>query len=59
VAGRPREALLPGFAAALRADRDAERRRALDAVVDIAMDRRAKLLADATPPSATPQEVRT
>ena len=43
VAGRPREALLPGFAAALEADRDAEIHRALDAIVDIAMDRRAKL----------------
>jgi 2-oxo-4-hydroxy-4-carboxy--5-ureidoimidazoline (OHCU) decarboxylase len=39
VAGRPREALLPGFAAAVQADRDSERRRALDAVVDIAIDR--------------------
>ena len=46
VAGRPREALLPGMAAALRADRDAEIHRALDAVVDIAMDRAAKARAD-------------
>lgn len=45
VAGRSREALLPGFAAALEADRDAELHRALDAVVDIAIDRRAKLSA--------------
>ena len=43
VAGRPREALLPGMAAALHADRDAEIHRALDAVVDIAIDRHAKL----------------
>jgi 2-oxo-4-hydroxy-4-carboxy-5-ureidoimidazoline decarboxylase len=43
VAGRPREALLPGMAAALDADRDAEIHRALDAIVDIAIDRRAKL----------------
>ncbi len=43
VAGRPREALLPGMAAALDADRQAELHRALDAVVDIAIDRRAKL----------------
>ena len=45
VAGRPREALLPDFAATLRgdADRDTELHRALDAVVDIAIDRRAKL----------------
>lgn len=45
VAGRQREELLPGFAAALREDRDAERRRALDAVIDIAIDRHAKLSA--------------
>jgi 2-oxo-4-hydroxy-4-carboxy--5-ureidoimidazoline (OHCU) decarboxylase len=43
VAGRPREALLPGMTAALDADRDHELHRALDAVVDIAIDRRAKL----------------
>ncbi|HEX6868014.1 MAG TPA: 2-oxo-4-hydroxy-4-carboxy-5-ureidoimidazoline decarboxylase [Candidatus Limnocylindrales bacterium] len=52
VAGRPREALLPGFAAALDADRDAELRRGLDAVVDIAIDRHAKLAA--TPVEASP-----
>jgi 2-oxo-4-hydroxy-4-carboxy--5-ureidoimidazoline (OHCU) decarboxylase len=45
VAGRPREALLPGMAAALEADRTAELHRALDAVVDIAIDRHAKLSA--------------
>jgi 2-oxo-4-hydroxy-4-carboxy-5-ureidoimidazoline decarboxylase len=43
VAGRSRAELLPGLAAALDADRDAEIHRALDAVVDIAIDRRAKL----------------
>lgn len=43
VAGRPRVALLPDMAAALEADREAELHRALDAVVDIAIDRRAKL----------------
>jgi 2-oxo-4-hydroxy-4-carboxy--5-ureidoimidazoline (OHCU) decarboxylase len=43
VAGRSREELLPGLIAALEADRDAEIDRALDAIVDIAMDRRAKL----------------
>ena len=43
VAGRPREALLPGMAAALEADREHELHRALDAVVDIAIDRHAKL----------------
>ena len=43
VAGRSREALLPGLAAALDADRAAEIHRALDAVVDIAIDRHAKL----------------
>ncbi len=49
VAGRPREALLAGFAAALDRDRDAERTRGLDAVVDIAMDRHVKLSAEALP----------
>jgi 2-oxo-4-hydroxy-4-carboxy-5-ureidoimidazoline decarboxylase len=39
VAGRPRAALLPGFEAALLADRDAERRRALGDVVAIARAR--------------------
>jgi len=39
VAGRPRAALIPGMEAALGADRDAEIRRALDAVIDIAADR--------------------
>lgn len=43
VAGRPREALLPGMTAALEADRNAELHRALDAVVEIAIDRHAKL----------------
>lgn len=47
VAGRPRAALLEGFAAAIDADRKAEIERALDAVVDIAIDRRAKLMATA------------
>ncbi|MFL5777446.1 MAG: 2-oxo-4-hydroxy-4-carboxy-5-ureidoimidazoline decarboxylase [Chloroflexota bacterium] len=39
VAGRPRSALIEPLAAALRADRDQELGRALDAVVDIAEDR--------------------
>jgi 2-oxo-4-hydroxy-4-carboxy--5-ureidoimidazoline (OHCU) decarboxylase len=43
VAGRTREALLPDMAAALRADRDIELHRALDAVIDIARDRLATL----------------
>ena len=43
VAGRSRAELLPGLAAAIDADRDAEIHRALDAIVDIAIDRRAKL----------------
>lgn len=47
VAGRPRAALLPGLAAALAADRNAELHRALDAVVDIAMARREALRASA------------
>ncbi|MCI0583949.1 MAG: 2-oxo-4-hydroxy-4-carboxy-5-ureidoimidazoline decarboxylase [Chloroflexi bacterium] len=40
VAGRPREALLPGLVAALEADRRPELHRALDAVIDIAIARR-------------------
>lgn len=43
VAGRSREALLPDMAAALDRDRASELHRALDAVVDIARDRLAKL----------------
>jgi len=43
VAGRPREALLPGMEAALSASRDAEIARAIDAVVDIAADRYARV----------------
>lgn len=39
VAGRPRAALLPGLEAAILADRDAERRRALGDVVAIARAR--------------------
>jgi 2-oxo-4-hydroxy-4-carboxy--5-ureidoimidazoline (OHCU) decarboxylase len=43
VAGRPREALVPGMRAALDADLEEEVRRALDAVIDIAADRYAML----------------
>jgi 2-oxo-4-hydroxy-4-carboxy--5-ureidoimidazoline (OHCU) decarboxylase len=43
VAGRPRQALLTGMAAAIDADRTTELHRALDAVVDIAIDRHGKL----------------
>jgi 2-oxo-4-hydroxy-4-carboxy--5-ureidoimidazoline (OHCU) decarboxylase len=43
VAGRPREELLPGMVAAVDADRSTELQRALDAVVDIAIDRYAKV----------------
>lgn len=43
VAGRPRAALLAEMEAALEADRPAEISRAIDAVVDIAGDRAAKL----------------
>ena len=39
VAGRSRAALLPEFEAALARERDSELHRALDAVVDIAIDR--------------------
>jgi 2-oxo-4-hydroxy-4-carboxy--5-ureidoimidazoline (OHCU) decarboxylase len=45
VAGRSRAALLPGFEAALTADPAAEIVRALDAVIDIARDRHARLTA--------------
>lgn len=43
VAGRTRAELLPDMTAALDADRTSELHRALDAVVDIAIDRHAKL----------------
>ena len=52
VAGRPRSELLAGFEAALEADRLAELSRAIDAVVDIAADRAAKLGVEA-PQGAT------
>ena len=45
VAGRPREALLRDMAGAIDADRTSELHRALDAVVDIAIDRHGKLTA--------------
>lgn len=44
VAGRSRKELLPEMRAALDGDPDAERHRALDAVVDIAIARRAAIL---------------
>lgn len=43
VAGRSRAELIPGFVAALPRERDSELHRALDAVVDIAIDRARKL----------------
>jgi 2-oxo-4-hydroxy-4-carboxy--5-ureidoimidazoline (OHCU) decarboxylase len=43
VAGRSRDALLPDMAAAIDADRTSELHRALDAVIDIAIDRHGKL----------------
>jgi len=46
VAGRPRSELLAGLREALEADRLAEISRAIDAVVDIAADRAAKLGVD-------------
>ena len=46
VAGRPRDALLPDMEAALGQDRASELHRALDAVIDIARDRYAKLSAE-------------
>jgi 2-oxo-4-hydroxy-4-carboxy-5-ureidoimidazoline decarboxylase len=45
VAGRSREALLPKMRAALAADREHEIARAIDAVIDIAADRYARLTA--------------
>jgi 2-oxo-4-hydroxy-4-carboxy-5-ureidoimidazoline decarboxylase len=45
VAGRSREALLLDMTAAIDADRTSELHRALDAVVDIAIDRHGKLTA--------------
>ncbi len=47
VAGRSRADLIPGLRTALEADRASEIARAIDAVVDIAMDRYAKLTAAA------------
>jgi 2-oxo-4-hydroxy-4-carboxy--5-ureidoimidazoline (OHCU) decarboxylase len=47
VAGRSRLELIPGFAAALAREHDSELHRALDAVVDIAMDRAARLASEA------------
>jgi 2-oxo-4-hydroxy-4-carboxy--5-ureidoimidazoline (OHCU) decarboxylase len=49
VAGRPRAALLPEFEAALQADRETELHRAIDAVIDIAHDRHARLIAEEAP----------
>lgn len=43
VAGRSRAELLPGFEAALARERDSELHRALDAVVDIAIDRAGRM----------------
>ena len=43
VAGRSRSELLPEMTAALGRERDSELRRALDAVIDIAIDRRQRL----------------
>lgn len=47
VAGRRHAALLPGLAAALHADRAAELHRAIDAAVDIAIDRHRTLSVEA------------
>ena len=47
VAGRSRSELLPEMAAAVAGERDAERQRARDAVVDIAIDRHRKLTQEA------------
>jgi 2-oxo-4-hydroxy-4-carboxy-5-ureidoimidazoline decarboxylase len=50
VAGRSREALLPEMRAALGGDRDAELKRALRAVVEIARDRKGKQVREGTRP---------
>lgn len=50
VAGRSRAELLPGMDTALAGDRTAEIHRALDAVLDIAVDRHAKLSAGTSGP---------
>jgi 2-oxo-4-hydroxy-4-carboxy-5-ureidoimidazoline decarboxylase len=47
VAGRTRSELLPEMAAALGAERESELHRALDAVIDIAIDRQARAARDA------------
>jgi hypothetical protein len=47
VAGRSRSELLPGIVEALGQPRDSELHRALDAVVDIAIDRYRALSAEA------------
>lgn len=49
VAGRSRSELLPGMAAALARERDSELHRALDAVIDIAIDRQRSLAELAQP----------
>ncbi len=49
VAGRSRSELLPEMAAALARERDSELHRALDAVVDIAIDRHRRLVEEASP----------
>lgn len=49
VAGRTREALLPGLEAALAAERPAELERAIDAVIDIAIDRQSRLTREVAP----------
>jgi 2-oxo-4-hydroxy-4-carboxy-5-ureidoimidazoline decarboxylase len=51
VAGRSRSELLPGMAAALSAERESELRRALDAVIDIAIDRQRALAAALSEPA--------
>ncbi|HYK96699.1 MAG TPA: 2-oxo-4-hydroxy-4-carboxy-5-ureidoimidazoline decarboxylase [Candidatus Dormibacteraeota bacterium] len=47
VAGRSRPELLPDLRAAMARERDSELRRALDAVIDIAIDRQRALASDA------------
>ena len=55
VAGRSRSELLPDMRAALARERDSELHRALDAVIDIAMDRQRTLAGATAPAPAEPR----
>ena len=55
VAGRSRSELLPEMTAALERERESELRRALDAVIDIAMDRRRAIAGAMAPAHSEPR----